>query len=350
MDRKAIDVTARRWRLMPAVGVLAMLVIGCEDATPPTGPTTGLNEGDIVLLEGSTIWTTNSVSWVNRNLQGVTPENEFGFIAISQEAATGGPSHFFFTAPVNLSCDDAECFPGRGLGWSDANLLIEHLDWSPAGALLTFQGRRRSGSPTGNRIFLMTPSGTNLRDPVGGAMPSFSSDGTRVIHVDSGKTSVRWFNSSGSGGGELIGGLRNVEHPRSSPGDSLLVFSAADLADRGQRIFVWDTRLPGTFPQPVSDPDEQTRDGIADNHPTWSPNATYVAYRSTVINGNELKPAIFITRVGERTGAGAITRVFSFQPGQQLSYLRWHPSGRLMLFVLDNNVYMAVLPERFWDL
>lgn len=345
-DRGAM---ARRLLAALLAAALGAVAAGCGDATAPTGAQGGLEEGRIIQLEGSPNWRTNSVSWTNRGGNGVVPENEFAFIAASLQASNTDKTHFFFSAPVKLVCDDAECFPGRGIGWAEIDLVIEALDWSPAGAQIVFAGRRRGENAS--NVFLKNPFGDEPRQMVGGRMPSFSRDGGRVVYVNAGKTAIRDFNTAaGGGGGDLLTGHSGVENPRLSPGDSLLAFSAGD-GGRGQRIFVWDTRHPEFFPDTVTDPDPTpsvpVQDGSGDAYPTWSPGSRYIAYKTTLRRGNQIKDAIFLTLPAQEPERNI--ELVSFSPGQELSYLRWHPSGKLLLFVLDGDAFMFVMPERYRD-
>ena len=344
------------WRRAPGVGGritacvllgLALSAGGCSDETAPTGVTGDLEEGSIYRLEGSANWRSESVSWTNESFTtGRIPESEIGLVAVAQ-TQNAGNTHFFFTAPVNLSCNDSECFPGRSPGWVESNFFIEDLDWSPRGAQIVFQGRTR-GSNSVN-LYLLSVSGGEKDHVRNGRMPSFSRDGGRVVFVTEGKTGVGYFNSSGSGGAEWLDGYSGIEYPRLSPGDSLLAFSAQD-GERGRRLFVWDTRQADFFPDAVTDPDGTqslpSQDGTGDNFPTWSPNGRYIAYKTTLRDG-VVKDAIYLTIPSMEPERNF--ELVDFEPGRVLTYLRWHPDGRRLLYIIDGDVFMYIVPQRYRD-
>ena len=168
-----------------AVLLVAVLVApGCDNTTEPDIPlTSGLEPGDIIQVEGSLNWFTNSVSWFNQNEQGRVPRDRYALISISQRAAQNGPSHFLYDASVNASCNDALCRPGGDV-WVDAEWTINELDWSPVGARFTCEGRERQGQTNGPaKVIVVSSDGGNRKDWGRGLMPSFSRDGGRIAHV-----------------------------------------------------------------------------------------------------------------------------------------------------------------------
>jgi hypothetical protein len=330
--------------------IAAATLTGCSNPTEPTGTQGGsLEPGELRQLEGSLNWFTNSVSWLNENELGAVPEDRYAMITISQRAAQSGPSHFLFRTSANFNCNDQLCSP-NGTPWSDPELVIHELDWSPVGGRLVCEGRERQGQMNGPaKVTIITADGANRHDWGRGLMPSFSRDGGRVVYVTPGKDVLRVINADTGEGGDLVVDMSGIEFPRFSPGDSLLAFSAQHYL--GRRIFVADTRRPEYFPDVVSDPDDdngQSRDGISDNFPTWSPNSRYLAYVATVTRGGTFRDKIFVTIPGSEPEMIAI--MHTFEPGQRVSHLRWHPSGRRLLLVIDGNVYMLGVPERYRDL
>jgi hypothetical protein len=346
-ERQAGGATAVARLVAAVLAVPLALGLACSDGTPPTGVEGGLEPGDLYLLEGSGDWSTNSVSWPHRDPEtGLVPKTSFGLVAA---ATRGSPAttHRFFRAPVNLACNDDSCWPASEPGWGEDDFFIEDLDWSPAGAQIVFQGRQRNSSTV--RLYLRSSAGGDKREVRDGRMPSFTHDGARVVFVNAGKTGLGWFNSTGSGGGDWLQGYQAVEYPSMAPGDSVVAFSAQD-GDRGRRIYVWRPEEPGDFPDVVSDPDpthtQNYRDGRGDNYPVWSPGGRYLAYVSTLTAGT-YRNAIFLT-IPEQEPENII-QLISFAPGQQVGYLDWHPSGELMLLIVDNDVYMYVVPVRYRD-
>ena len=68
---------------------------------------------------------------------------------------------------------------------------------------------------------------------------------------------------------------------------------------------------------------------------------------STVKSGNAQYPAIFVTKPAMEPEN--VVKVATFSPAEQIASLRWHPTdGSRMIFTLNNNVYMLIMPERYW--
>jgi hypothetical protein len=42
-----------------------------------------------------------------------------------------------------------------------------------------------------------------------------------------------------------------------------------------------------------------------------------------------------------------VVRIVVAVPGSQMSGLRWHTDGELILLILDGNVYTFTVPERY---
>jgi hypothetical protein len=329
------------------VAVALTFLVGCEGSSPTGADGSGREPGSVTLLEGSTRFRTLAVSWTERDpLTGRVPDHRFAFIAFDSQRLSGR-THAFYEAPVKSRCDDAECFPATGDGWSEPDLIIEDLDWSPAGAQVVFQARERNDSAV--RLDLKAARGGERDEVVSGRMPSFSRDGSKVVYVTQGRDGLSWFNSTGTGGGDWLQGYAGVEYPRFSPGDSLVAFSSTQ-GGNGRRIHVWDTRHPEYFADVVTDPDSSpsgaTQDGTDDNYPTWSPGGRYIAYKTTLRTGT-FRDAIFVTVPGAEPEPNR--ELLSFGPGQELRFLRWHPDGELLLFILDGDVYLYVLPEQYRD-
>jgi Tol biopolymer transport system component len=303
-----------------------------------------------MLLEGSVNWNTTSVSWLNENEFGVVPLDRYAMITISQQAAEGGPSHFLYQSTFAHQCQDLYCLPG-GDSWVDADLTIDQLDWSPRGARVVLEGRERLGQSIGPvKVFMMPPDGSSRRDFGRGLMPSFSRNGAQIVYVTSSKEAIRLINAETGAGGEAVIDLDGIEHPRMSPGDSLIAFSA-HYGNFGRRIAVADARHPEYFPDVVSDPDDdnnRSRDGVNDNLPTWSPGSRYVAYVATITRDGSFRDTIFLTE--HAAEPEEIYVLHQFDPGQRVRSLRWHPGGTMMLMVIEGNVHVLVVPERFRDL
>ena len=57
--------------------------------------------------------------------------------------------------------------------------------------------------------------------------------------------------------------------------------------------------------------------------------------------------AVFLTRPDNEPEH--ITRIFDFEVGEQVTAMRWHPNGRLLLCAVDGDVHAVVMPEHYWD-
>ena len=115
------------------------------------------------------------------------------------------------------------------------------------------------------------------------------------------------------------------------------------------RIFVWDSDQPGSFPDPVSDPDDAgvvSRDGVDDQLPVWSPDGEFVAYAASVTRTPPFRDAIFVTAPAREPEF--IVRIAWLPAGERVTDLAWHPNGRLLLIAVDGDARALVMPERFW--
>jgi dipeptidyl aminopeptidase/acylaminoacyl peptidase len=331
------------------LGTALLALQGCSEPTSPAGSNGAINPDDeLQILEGSINWSTNSVSWMNENEHGTVPEDRYALISIAQQADLNGPSHFLYQSSIYQTCLDLTCLPG-GQHWVSAEWTILNLDWSPVGSRVVFEGRRRVGTTTEpSRVTVMAPDGSTMQLWENGLMPSFSRSGAQIVFVAPSKQTIRLVNADTGLGGDLVTELASAEYPRLSPGDSLVAFSAQHGAF-GRRIFVVDAREPDFFPRPASDPDDITlpsRDGIGDNFPTWSPSGRHLAYVSTVTRTSPFRDAIFIASL-PGAEVDTLEKIYAFEPGQRVTYLRWHPGGRYMLLIIQNNAYRLVVPERY---
>lgn len=318
---------------------LGLAVAGCG-SSGPTAPDQS-NEPRFTLIEGDDHWDTNSVSWEDS----ATGLSRFAFISVARQASTDGPSHFLYSAQFH-GCNDENCFPGSENAplFREARLSIFNLDWSRAGGLVAFEGKRQ-GEPT--YIYTMQGvAGATPRQWVAGFEPTFTPNAGLVVYVDPGREEIRSFNSSSGGGFTERGGLVNVSHPAVSPDGLYIAYSARD-GERGQRIFVFQ-RNTDLLADAVSFPDHlpgnNAGDGTDDDFPTWSPRGVYVAYR-TKIRENTLRDAVFITRPGAEPENP--DRLVAIEPGRQMTYLRWSRNGQLLLLIIDGDVYVYPLKEPY---
>jgi hypothetical protein len=297
------------------------------------------------LIEGHPSWSTNSVSW--QDLASGT--SRFAFISVSLEAPDGAPSHFLYDAEFSLRCASEECFPLADQVFVQAGLTMSSLDWSPRGALAVFEGKLDVGMPTGFWIYTHAPGGQPRRWAKG-FEPSFSADAGLVFYVEEGRDAIRSFNPSSGGGFVERPDLQSAAHPRVSPDGRYIAYSAQDLA-RGRRILVHDRDNSTFLADPVSDPDRLPtgapgRDGIEDDYPTWSPRGRYIAFRGRA-GQSTIRDGIFLTEWA-REPENPVGLVL-ISPGRKMTYLRWHSSGLYLLAIIDGNVYVFQVPERYWD-
>lgn len=326
--------TRNRAFLGLALGVLGLVLAGCG-SSGPSSPDQN-NEPGFTLIEGDDDWDTNSVSWQDS----ATGLSRFAFISVARQASTNGPSHFLYSAQFH-GCNDQDCFPGTQPLFREARLSIFNVDWSPAGGMVAFQGKRQ-GEPT--YIYTMQgAAGSIPRQWVTGYEPTFTPNGGLVVYVNLGREDILSFNSSSGGGFTERSGLLNASHPAVSPDGEYIAYSARDGNDE-QRIFVFkrNTDLQSdTVSHPDHLPGNNSGDGTDDDYPTWSPHGVYVAYR-TKLRENTLRDAIFITRPGAEPENPV--RVLATEPGQQMTYLRWSRNGQLLLFIIDGDVYVYPVP------
>jgi len=323
---------------------IVLLAVACGPPEHSTGPELGLEEG-FVVMEGDPDWHTDSVSWINNG----AGSNRFEFIAIALHANPDGPSHFLYEAPFHQrGCVDLRCFPVVDELLVVPGLAIGDLDRSPVSAAVTFDGR--SQSDQAHWIYTFTPGGENRRWLVG-VEPTFSPDGTDIYFVSDGRDELMGLRPAGGQTWVEEAGLTGVAHPRVSPNGLYLAYSGIDTTRSSRRIWVHDLNAPERFDDAVSLPDRLPGnpglgDGTDDDYPAWSPGGRYLAYRGK-LRENILKDAIFVTKPGDEPEQPL--RIADVSPGTQMSYLRWHPNGTLMLVILDGDVYSLAVPERYHD-
>lgn len=322
---------------------LGLGVSGCSVDSAPTAPRWE-SPSELTVIEGDPDWLSESVSWADS----ATGSGRFAFIAVRRFAGLGGPSHYLYSAPFHvLGCPHGDCLPQTRTLFANSGLSIFSVDWSPAGALLAFEGRTEGESETW--IYTLQPEGTP-RKWIAGFDPSFTRNGGLVVYVDHGREAISAFNPSSGGNFPEWSGLEGAAHPRVSPDGRLLAYSARD-GRRGRRIWVHDRQDPTSFADPVSWPDHlptsnQGGDGTDDDFPTWSPRGGLIAYRATV-RENTLRDAIYLT--DPRGEPENPVRILATEPGQRISALRWHPNGRTLLLVMDGDICAFPVPERYWS-
>ena len=331
-----------------AAGLAIFLVVlgsGCGLPEHTAGPELGPEAG-FVVMEGDPDWHTDSVSWID-NAGG---SNRFEFISIALRANPDGASHFLYEAPFHQQgCTDARCFPVADELLVVPGLAIGDLDRSPVSSTVTFDGRAQTDQD--HWIYTFTPGGDNRRWLVG-VEPTFSPDGTGIYFVSDGRDELMGLRPASGQTWVEEAELAGIAHPRVSPNGLFVAYSGIDVdRDNSRRIWVHVLDAPERFDDAVSLPDRLPGnaglgDGTDDDYPAWSPGGHYLAYRGK-LRENLLKDAIFITEPGDEPEQPL--RIADVSPGTQMSYLRWHPNGTLMLVILDGDVYSLAVPERYHD-
>jgi Tol biopolymer transport system component len=313
---------------------------GCSAPTKTPDPDLGPEPG-FIITEGDNDFLTDSVSW----LQAPEGPDRFAFITIALRVPIDAVSHHLLTGAVTVGCLDYRCFPPTTPVFGQPRFTIANLDWSPVGNEVAYDGH--AFGETENWIHVLTPGG-EPRAWVTGYEPTFSPDGGNLVYVEIGRDAIRTLGLGGSGDQVERDGLTGVRHPRISPDGQRIAYAAMD-GDRGQRIFVVPRGEPDRIPDAVSMPDRlpgglSNADGTDDDYPAWSPSGRYVAYRSRLRDGT-LRDAIFVTEPD--TEPENVVKIVVAVPGTQMSCLRWHPRGDVMLLILDGNVYTYTMPERY---
>jgi hypothetical protein len=335
-----------RWpadRIPWGAALVILITLGCGADTDPMGPDVGPEEGFIV-IEGDPNFATNSVSWTGS----AVATDRFSFISVALDASTNGPSHFLYEAPFHQrGCLDARCFPSAEQIFVLPGLTIENLDLSPQGDVETFDGRRRGDS---NFWIHLYEGGGEPRLFYPGFEPTFLPDGSAVLYVSSGRDELIRLDPTNSSRFVEAYGLTGVAHPRVSPDGRFTAYSAIDVQRNSRRIWVHDRENPDLFADPVSLPDiipgGGLGDGTNDDYPAWSPAGRFLAYRGKM-RRNVFSDTIFITEPAEALEQPI--RIADVSPGREMTYLRWHPNGTLLLLILDGDVYSLAVPERYHD-
>jgi hypothetical protein len=317
---------------------------GCGPGDDITG-FTPVQEDGWVLIEGSSEWDTNSVSWLDEG----AGLSKFAFISVALAASSTGPSHFLFSANFDLGCNNPECLPQRTEIFVEAQFDIFELAWSPVGPLVAFEGRREGDRAFG--IYTLQPGGEPRRW-LSGFEPTFTHNGGLVVFVEEGRDAIRSFNPSSGGSGDERRGMSGAAHPAVARPDTTyldgrIAYSAVDR-NGDRRIYVHNRSDPTLLADTVSHPDRLpgglAGDGSEDDYPTWSPGGRYLAYRSK-IRGATIKDAIHVTRP-EAEPENPIM-IVAIEPGQQVTGLRWHSSGQYLLAIINGDVYAYPMPSPY---
>jgi len=333
----------RRDFARPAAAI-ALLALACGPPDHTTGPELGPEAG-FVVMEGDPDWHTDSVSWIDNG----TGSNRFEFISIALHAMPDGPSHFLYEAPFHQrGCTDYRCFPLVDELLVVPGLAIGDLDRSPVSTTVAFAGRAQTDQD--HWIYTFAPGGESRRW-LTGVEPTFSPDGAAIYFISGGRDELMGLRPAGEQSWVEEADLAGAAHPRVSPDGRYVAYSGIDVSRNSRRIWVHDLTAPERFDDPVSLPDvlpgnAGIGDGTDDDYPAWSPGGHYLAYRGK-LRENILKDAIFVTKPGDEPEQPY--RMIDVSPGTQMSHLRWHPNGTLMLVILDGDVYSFGVPARYQD-
>jgi hypothetical protein len=341
---RPLTATASR-AVAPAIALAGLVhLAGCGPPEHSTGPELGPEEGYIV-MEGDPDWQTDSVSWIDNG----TAANRFTFIAIALQAPPAGRSHFLYEAPFHQrGCIDTRCFPAADELFVLPGLAIGDLDRSPVSSMVTFDGRSQTDQD--HWIYTFAPDGAPRRWLIG-VEPTFTPDGAAVLFISDGRDELCGLRPAAGQDWIEASNLAGAAHPRVSPDGRFAAYSAIDVARESRRIWVHDLTDPDRFDDPVSLPDRLPGsgglgDGTDDDYPAWSPGGRFLAYRGK-LRENIHKDAIFVTEPAREPEQPI--RIADVSPGRQMSHLRWHPNGTVMLLILDGDVYSLGVPERYHD-
>jgi len=341
---KTASPSRERTRAPALLGVIAGLIAAADCSAPTRTPDPDLGpEPGFVITEGDNDFETTAVSW----LETTAGPTRFAFISIALRAPTDVASHYLYTGGVIAGCQDLRCFPPTSTIFAEALLSMFSVDWSPVGAAAVFDGRR--AGETANWIFVLAP-GAEPRAWVTGHEPAWAPNAGAIVYVETGRHALRMLNPVAGDSWVERDGLVGAAHPRLSPDGTRVAYSAED-GTRGRRIFVLLRNQPDRIADVVSMPDElpgglSNADGTDDDFPTWSPSGRYLAYRSRLRDAGP-RDAIFITE--PETEPENVVRILAAVPGTQMTGLRWHAQGELMLLILDGNIYTCTMPERYRD-
>jgi len=319
---------------------LVVLGAGCAPPDTPEDEEPDVETG-MTLIEGSAEYSTNAVSFRD-SASGLG----YALATVAVNASTNGPAYFIYQADFSLSCNPSDCWPNVHEIYVQAGLKIHDLSWSPRGPLIAFEGEE-----DGRTSWIYTLQvGGDPRRWVTGYQPVFTPDGNRIVYVENGRDAIRSFNPSAGGSIPEREGLTSAANPGVSPNGRYIAYSAVD-PEGSRRIFVLDRQNPQFLVDTVSDPDVlpggiEARDGTEDDYPVWSPHGKWVAYRARSIRGS-IQDGIFVTRPSVEPEP--VERVALVRPGRQITGLRWHKGGEILLVVIDRDVYALTMPTRYRD-
>ena len=321
---------------------LCLVLAGAGCAPPDTPePDDPDEESGFTLLEGSSNWSTNAVTFRD-SASGLG----YAMATVKVDASTDGPAFYIYQANFSLRCNPSDCWPTVHQIYVRPRLSILDLDWSPRGPLVTFEGREDGFT---SRIYTLQVGG-DPRPWVAGFEPVFTPQGDRIVYVENGRDAIRSFNPTVGGGISEREGLTSAANPAVSPNGRYIAYSAVD-GNNGRRLFVLDRENPQFLVDTVSDPDVlpggvDARDGTEDDFPVWSPHGKWIAYRARVVRGG-IFDAIFVTKPAAEPED--IRRVAALTAGRQITGLRWHKNGEILLVVVDRDVYALTMPTAYRD-